>query len=75
LDLREVVFLDGAALGARPKPSFSTLKKAMVSLCRQGICRGGRMLVLHPGVGIETARREGDDGDEGVFDELFRRSL
>ena len=27
------------------------------------------MAGLHPGVGIETARGEGDDGDEGVFDE------
>ncbi len=53
----------------RPKPSFSTLKKAMVSLCLgQGFVED-QDAGLHPGVGIETARRQRHHGDEGVFDE------
>ena len=33
-DLREIVLVEGAALAPRPNPSFSTLKKPTLSLCR-----------------------------------------
>ena len=69
LDLREVVLLDGAALGAEAEAVVLHFEEA------DGVALPGERFVededagLHPGVGIETARREGDDGDEGVFDE------
>ena len=68
-DLREIVFLDGAALGAEAEAVVFDFKKEMVSLCRaRGLVEdedGG----FYAGVGIEAARREGDDGDKGVFHE------
>ena len=69
LHLREVVFLDGTALGAEAE--------AVVLHFEEGdaVALAGERFVededagLHPGVGIETARGEGDDGDEGVLHE------
>jgi hypothetical protein len=53
----------------RPKPSFSTLKKAMVMACLGEGFVEDEDAGLDPGVGIETARRQRDDGDEGVLDQ------
>ena len=69
LDLREVVLLDGAALGAEAEAVVLHFEEG------DGVALPGERLVededggLHAGVGIEHARRERDDGDEGVLDE------
>ena len=34
-----------------------------------------RAIFFDAGVGIEAARREGDDGDEGILDEHFPQTL
>ena len=71
LDLREVVLLDGAALGTEAEAVVLHFEEA------DGVALPGEGFVededagLHPRVGIETARRERDDGDEGVLDEHF----
>ena len=65
----EVVLLDGAALGSEAEAVVHDFEEG------DGVALPGEGFVeeedagLHPGVGIETARRERDDGDEGVFDE------
>ena len=69
MDLREVVLLDGAALGAEAEAVVLDFEEG------DGVALPGEGFVededrgLHAGVGIETARREGDDGDEVVFDQ------
>ena len=69
LDLWKVVFLDGAALGAEAEAVVLHFEKG------DGVALPGEGFVenedagLHPGVGIETTRGEGDDGDEGVGDQ------
>ena len=68
-DLREVVLVDGAALGTKTEAVILDFEEG------DGVALPGKGFVenedggFYPGVGIETARREGDDGDEGVFDQ------
>ncbi len=71
LHLREIVLLDGAALGTKAEAIVLHFEEG------NGVALSGDRFVededtcLHPGVGIETTRRKRDDGDEGVFDEHF----
>ncbi len=69
LDLREVVLVEGAALGTEAEAVVLHFEEGDgVALPGEGFVEdedGG----FYAGVGIEATRREGDDGDEGVFDE------
>lgn len=67
LDLRKVVFLDGAALGAEAEAVSLHLEEGDgVALFRQGFVEDENA-GLHARVGIETARRQRHHGDEEVF--------
>ena len=72
---REVVFLHGAALGAEAEAVVLHFEEGDgVALPREGFVED-EDAGLHAGVGIERARREGDDGDEGVSTRSLRSSL
>jgi len=67
----QVVLFDGAALGAEAVAVVLDFEEG------DGVALAGERLVededggFHPGIGVETARRERNDGDEGIFHEQF----
>ena len=68
-DLWEVASLNGAALGTQAEAVVFGFKEGNgVALPGEGFVED-EDACLHPGVRVETARREGDDGDEGVCHE------
>src|ERR1700721_1307396 len=68
-DLREVISFDGAALSTEAEAVVLHLEE------RDGVAMPGERFVqdedggFHPRIRIETAGWEGDDGDEGIFDQ------
>ena len=71
LDLRQIIFFDGTTLGTEAESIILHLEETnCVALPGEGFVEDENA-GFHPGVGIETAGREGDDGDEGIFDEHF----
>ena len=67
-DLWEVILVEGATLGTEAEAIVFHFEEG------DGVALPGERFVededggLDAGVGIKTARWEGDDGDEGVFD-------
>ena len=75
LDLRQVVLVDLAALGAEAEAVVLDLEEG------DGVALPGQRLVededrgLHAGVGIEHAGRQRDDGDEVLLDQHLAQLL
>jgi len=71
LHLRQIVFVDGAALGAEAEAVVLDFEEG------DGVAARGEVFVeeedggFDAGVGIEAAGGERDDGDEGLVDEEF----